>query len=185
MHRGQRITLSRVIDGDTIAALTNGGWFQQPGSQRIRLYGIDAPEMDQPGGGEAARHLQQLLGGRRTLWLETRDTDRYGRTVGLLWPRPGRLQDSYNYRMVRDGQARAYMLQGPADRAVFTQAEQEARRQRRGIWKREKTARTAPWEHRQRRPAGKASPGCLVPLIAAGLLGLFLALIALAYLNIN
>jgi endonuclease YncB( thermonuclease family) len=69
---------ARVIDGDTIAV----------GSKRVRLYGIDAPETEQrcadgwPAGRIATAELQRLIAGR-TLSCETRDRDRYGRTVAV------------------------------------------------------------------------------------------------------
>ena len=68
-----------VTDGDTIRI----------GDERIRLWGIDAPEMRQDctmaGGtiniGRAARdHLEAVIGDREVA-CERVDTDRYGRTV--------------------------------------------------------------------------------------------------------
>lgn len=69
----------RVTDGDTIRI----------GDERIRLWGVDAPEIRQDctmaGGtiniGRAARdHLEALIGGR-DVTCERMDVDRYGRTV--------------------------------------------------------------------------------------------------------
>lgn len=68
-----------VVDGDT---LTLGG-------ERVRLWGIDAPESGQPCerdgklydcGASAQAALLEMLAGR-DLWCEARDRDRYGRTV--------------------------------------------------------------------------------------------------------
>ena len=140
------VRMTRIIDGDTVVVETGGGLFRQPGSERIRLYGIDAPESSQSGGKESTEHLKRLIGSNRKMWLETVDTDQYGRTVGILHRRKRRPDDSYNYMMVRDGQARAYMAR-PQDRRRFQEAEEEAARRRWGIWKERKT--TAPWEYRQ------------------------------------
>lgn len=73
-------TRLRVIDGDTFAC----------GQQRVRLQGIDAPELAghcrpgrrcTPGDGVASRaHLQQLVAWSRVECRQT-DTDVYGRTV--------------------------------------------------------------------------------------------------------
>ena len=140
------VRMTRIIDGDTVVVETGGGLFRRPGSERIRLYGIDAPETSQQGGKESTEHLKRLIGSNRKMWMETVDTDQYGRTVGLLHRRKRRPDDSYNYMMVRDGQARAYMAR-PQDRRRFQEAEGEAARRRWGIWKERKT--TAPWEYRQ------------------------------------
>lgn len=66
-----------VVDGDTIKL--NG--------TTVRIWGIDAPELDQrcghyPAGKEAARALAEIIAGR-VVTCEARATDRYGRTVAL------------------------------------------------------------------------------------------------------
>ena len=48
--------VQRIIDGDTILAHTS----EQP-DQRLRLWGIDAPESDQDHGPEATARLQALV----------------------------------------------------------------------------------------------------------------------------
>jgi len=63
--------VGRVIDGDTF--VTEDG-------QRVRLWGIDAPEMGSPGG-EAAKDMLEALTAGRTLVCVEKDIDRYGRTV--------------------------------------------------------------------------------------------------------
>ena len=74
----EKHTLKRIIDGDTVE-LTDG--------TRIRLHGIDTPERDQPYGKQATRQLDKLLG--RTVYVEEKDTDRYGRVVAVLWSADG------------------------------------------------------------------------------------------------
>ncbi len=65
-------------DGDTIKF----------GKDRVRLWGIDAPEIHQTcpdrwlTGIEASRKLSELMKGR-TLTCENRGYDRYGRMIGL------------------------------------------------------------------------------------------------------
>ena len=143
----KRVKVTRVIDGDTVETLTERGIFRQPRKSRVRLYGIDAPESTQAGGPEATQHLHRLMGGSQpTLWLDDMGTDRYGRTVGLLYRNRGHPQDSCNYMMIRDGQARAYMVQR-ADRNRFRQAKERARQKGWGIWKKKKNP--APWEYRR------------------------------------
>ncbi len=168
----QRVRLTRVIDGDTVEVLAGGGLFRGPGTRRIRLYGIDAPESSQRGGPESTKHLGRIIGGRTGMWLTSIDTDQYGRTVGLIHSKKGRPEDSYNYRMVRDGQARCYMTR-PEDRERYQEAEDAARSQGRGIWKDRNAA--APWDYRkaQREREARRSRGTKFILI-----GLTLVLLA-------
>ena len=62
-----------VTDGDTILAKDT----------RVRLFGIDAPELDEQGGG-AQRFLEAFTDGR-TIRCHVVDTDRYGRIVGRCY----------------------------------------------------------------------------------------------------
>lgn len=50
----------------------------------VRLYGIDAPELDQPHGPEAAAALAALLPPGAVVEVVTVNADSYGRVVGLL-----------------------------------------------------------------------------------------------------
>ena len=65
MNRKQ-VRMLRVIDGDTIEVLVRRGPFRQARKDRIRLYGIDAPETSQAEGNEATNHLKQLIGSHAT-----------------------------------------------------------------------------------------------------------------------
>ena len=64
------ITAFFVVDGDTL----------ETGNQKIRLWGIDAPEAKRPGGESAKRALIAIIDGN-PLTCEKVDVDRYGRTV--------------------------------------------------------------------------------------------------------
>jgi endonuclease YncB( thermonuclease family) len=104
-----------AVDGDSL--IIDG--------ERVRLYAIDAPELDQPcrdGGqcGERARdHLARLIAGQ-TLSCDTRDTDRYGRHVAqcyIVQERRGAETTrgaDIGRAMVRDGHAMAYRAIAPA-----------------------------------------------------------------------
>lgn len=63
---------ARIVDGDT--------FYLEGVETRLRLWGVDAPEKDQPGAAEATQALTQLLAGR-TLACEEMDRDRYARIV--------------------------------------------------------------------------------------------------------
>ncbi len=146
MNSRRQVTMTRVIDGDTVELAAQTGMFGKPQKERVRLYGIDAPESSQTGGKESTKHLEKLIGRHRRMWMNVVDTDRYGRTVGLIYRSKDRPEDSYNYMMVRDGQARSYMARGQ-DRKTFGDAEKEAAQRGHGIWKTKKA--TTPWDYRK------------------------------------
>ncbi|HTU03681.1 MAG TPA: thermonuclease family protein [Candidatus Sulfotelmatobacter sp.] len=123
-------TVARVIDGDTLIAFTAHSRL------RVRLLGIDAPEIahdGQPGqryGPEAKRYLERLVGGR-SLRMEAYGRDHYRRVLAVLWVE----RRNINVEMVRAGWARVY---GGAGRRAYAhelkQAEAQARREGVGMW---------------------------------------------------
>ena len=71
------LVVAFVIDGDTFIARDAAGY-----EHRIRLWGLDAPELDERGGPEARALLTRLIDnsdGGVTCYVI--DEDRYGRTV--------------------------------------------------------------------------------------------------------
>lgn len=100
---------AEVVDGDSL--IVDG--------ERLRLYGIDAPELDQPCrdgrpcGARARDHLAKFVG-RNNLLCDKRDVDRYGRDVVQCYlareGSEGKLERGADIAraMVRDGQAMAY-----------------------------------------------------------------------------
>ena len=132
--RTERVTLLRIIDGDTVEVQRRGDFLSTGAKERIRLYGIDAPESAQKGGDDATKYLGKIIGGRTKIWLEAVATDQYGRTVGVISKSRGDRLKSYNYEMVRGGQAHCYMVD-PADREAYTAAEAHAKDKRKGLWR--------------------------------------------------
>ncbi len=89
---------SKVIsirDADTITVLT-----EDKQQVRIRLYGIDAPEGAQAYGKKATQYVKRLLAERPVVEIDTKDTDRYGRTVAVVFLPDGR---NLNEEIVRVG----------------------------------------------------------------------------------
>ncbi|MEO1476210.1 MAG: thermonuclease family protein [Pseudomonadota bacterium] len=70
-----------VVDGDTFYLLGHNG--------PIRLWGIDAPELDQAGGEASKRALEALLS-RGAVSCHFIGTDRYGRRVARCFLEDGR-----------------------------------------------------------------------------------------------
>jgi len=67
-----------AVDGDTLSA----------GGQAVRLWGIDAPEMDRRAGRKAARHMARLIEGAE-LTCRIKDVDRYDRIVAQCFDPQG------------------------------------------------------------------------------------------------
>jgi endonuclease YncB( thermonuclease family) len=101
---------AEVVDGDTVVI---------GGTDRVRLYGIDAPELDQPcrNGGACGRRAQAHLAGLigwRMLSCDKRGTDQYGRDVAQCFIAEKNDKGDFvrgadiGRAMVRDGHAMAY-----------------------------------------------------------------------------
>jgi micrococcal nuclease len=127
-------TVAWVADGDTLTVRSGEK------TVRVRLHGIDAPEGDQPFGDQSKQSLTELAQGKRVT-LQVMDTDRYGRTVAVVW------QDGLNLNaeQVRRGMAWWYERYAPNDREL-SWAQGQARRARRGLWSDRDP--TPPWEWR-------------------------------------
>lgn len=114
-----------VLDGDTLRI----------GQERIRLFGIDAPERSQicedargrgwPCGQRATAALRDLVG-QAPVSCDRRERDRYGRTVALCRVAGKDLGAA----LVSAGMAFAYQRYSD----LYLAAEDEARLARRGIW---------------------------------------------------
>jgi endonuclease YncB( thermonuclease family) len=129
-----RGTVVGVHDGDTVTVLTRDR--QQ---FRIRLYGIDAPETNQPFGDRSKRYLSDLVFNKQVRVL-VKGEDGYGRTIGILYI--GRI--SINAKMVRDGYAWAYVKYS----RQYVPQEKQARSAKRGLWSQPDPV--PPWEWRRR-----------------------------------
>lgn len=73
--------VTRVVDGDTF-------WISSA-SERIRVWGLDAPERGTLEGSRATAALTSLISSQ-TLTCRQRDVDRYGRIVGQCFLADGR-----------------------------------------------------------------------------------------------
>ena len=84
-----KITLDRVIDGDTVDAYIDLG-FNVSVKKRIRFVGINTPEsrtrdLEEKARGLAAKdRVKQLLEGTNTIMLNSKGIGKYGRCLGEL-----------------------------------------------------------------------------------------------------
>jgi endonuclease YncB( thermonuclease family) len=127
----------RVTDGDTFRLISSG-----VDEQIIRLYGVDAPERDQPYGNDASRALAQRIDGRQVT-VTVEDVDQYDRLVGTVYVDGANV----NLALIEEGAAWWYEFYAEDERELEL-AEQRAREQRRGLW----AARNPvpPWDWRRR-----------------------------------
>ena len=130
-----------ITDGDTIRLLKDGQEI------KIRLHGIDAPEEGQPFGARAKLYLSGIAFGKE-IRAEVLETDKYGRSVALLYLADGRC---INHELVRHGFAWWYQQYAQGDTAL-ARLEREAKDGGLGLW--EDKEPIAPWEWRK----GKRGP---------------------------
>lgn len=123
-----------VSDGDTITVLVGG--HEQI---KVRLAEIDAPEKAQAFGQRSKQSLSDMAFGK-TVRVEQRDVDRYGRVVGRVFTEG----TDVNAEQVRQGMAWVYR-QYARDTTLLT-IEKEAREARRGLWS--DPYPVPPWEYR-------------------------------------
>ena len=102
---GKELTgkVSKVIDGDTIELLAKENPYHHITKLKIRLYGIDAPELKQAYGKEAKEYLSALIL-KQEVSLIIENKDKYDRFVGTIFLKG---QD-INKEMVKNGYAHAY-----------------------------------------------------------------------------
>lgn len=128
-----------VTDGDSITVL-------MPDNKevKVRLYGIDCPEMRQPFGRVAKRATAALAAGK-TVDVEVVETDRYGRSVALVT-----LPDGQNLsrQLLREGMAWVYTQYCKRPECdAWRGVEFVARDAGRGLWRDPQAM--PPWEWRK------------------------------------
>jgi micrococcal nuclease len=125
-----------VVDGDTVDVRLADGR-----AERIRLLGIDAPEIIEPSklvqcfSTEANARAHELLDGKQVSVFAdpTQETkDQYGRLLAYIWLPDGA---QYNYKMVVEGYALEYTDKTPYYfQADFKAGQQAAQTKQLGLW---------------------------------------------------
>ena len=112
----------RVFDGDRFLVRERGR------TMRIRIAGVDAPELDQPHGPESKAILEQMVSGKRVVLELTGQTDGDYRVARVRWG-----DFDIGAELVRVGAAWAAPPDGSPDPAM-ADLETAARDARRGLW---------------------------------------------------
>ncbi len=122
-QREQSGVVTRVVDGDTLWVKTSAG---QP-LLKVRIQGIDAPEICQAGGVAAREALKRRVLGQ-SVTVTSRTFDDYGRSVGIL--RLGG-QDIGRWQVV---QGHAWVYSYRRQQGPYAEELNQARLARRGVF---------------------------------------------------
>ena len=137
-----QVEVLRVVDGDTIDVLYGEK------VRRVRLQGIDSPELDQPFGQQATAYLSSLIQDKEvSIFYESYDS--YGRLLGKI------CVDGYdvNLRMIKNGFAwwyRYYRDQlSLEDRVLYESAETYSKSLKLGLWQSENPINPYEWRKKK------------------------------------
>jgi micrococcal nuclease len=101
--------LNRIVDGDTIDVDIDLG-FDVKIKQRVRLYGINTPEVrtkdlkEKQKGIEATEYLRKILPKEFIIQTILNKRGKYGRVLGIIWVN----EENINEKMVTEGYATKY-----------------------------------------------------------------------------
>ena len=138
----------RIVDGDTIQVIDSNGV-----NFKIRLLGIDTPELKQRFGYESSLSLKKIIDGKSVIIISKPEKNkpytlgRYKRIIGKIILNG----KDINLEMVQKGMAWHYKKyiksQNVEDRQSYNNAEQDARLNKIGLWS--DVNPVAPWEWRK------------------------------------
>lgn len=122
--------VKRVVDGDT---------FVMEDGEKIRLIGINAPEVghngepEMPFGEEAKKYLKEKITGQKVrLEFDVDEKDVHGRTLAYAYLEDGTF---INEDLVRNGWARAKSYPpNTSKQDILFDAQEEAKKEKRNIW---------------------------------------------------
>lgn len=129
----------KVTDGDTINIRRVKGR-----TEKVRLRGIDCPEINQPFGRKSRQIAFEIVKGQ-TIIVQPKERDRYGRLVADIILLDGR---NLGNELVRNGACWWFRRYAPDDKNL-KEAETQAKSERRGLWA--DSNPIPPWIWRQQR----------------------------------
>ena len=139
-----QVTITKTTDGDSLEGICKDGI-----THKIRLQGIDAPELGQDHGWKSKSALAKLVQGK-TVSLENPETDKFGRTAAnVVTPDKKRVEEI----LVAQGDAWACDY-----RATHRQkrAQKSAQQNKNGLWANPNAK--APWKYRKNKGKGTDGP---------------------------
>lgn len=139
------VTIKKVVDGDTVRSSEG---------KKIRLIGINAPELEKPEKHQAAEMysqeayqcLKNLVEGKKVyVEYDQEQKDQYGRELCYLWTEvPQKISKenlckyNVNAYLLHEGYARTYTFKPNVKySSLFHEIEQDAKADKRGIWSKE------------------------------------------------
>lgn len=126
----------KIADGDTFTILVEGNK-----QVKIRFHGIDCPESKQDFGTRAKQFTSELAFSK-TVNVQVKDIDRYGRTIGIVALPDGKI---LNEELLRVGLAWHYKYYDKSDK--YAALEDYAKSNHLGVWSMKN--QIAPWEFRR------------------------------------
>jgi endonuclease YncB( thermonuclease family) len=135
--------VKNVVDGDTVDMAR--GWYVL---ERVRFFGVDAPESSQPFGAESTKGLKKLCRGRA--FCIDRKGSHAGRIVGdLFYFSIWRLKwFSLGEELLRRGMAHHETKYAPKA-THFAKAQRFAQKQKRGLWRVKNPTTPSEWRNRK------------------------------------
>lgn len=124
----------KVVDGDTIEVYIEGK------RERVRLLGIDTPELHRPEKGvepfaqEASDYTRRRLSGRRVKLIrdpDSDDRDKYGRLLRFVELPDG---SDFSAELVEEGYARVLLDYSCSRKQIYLDLQKEARESGVGMW---------------------------------------------------
>ena len=108
-----KVHVIRVVDGDTVDVEVDLG-FDIKIKKRVRLHGIDAPEIrtrdkqEKIAGYKSKEFLEQVVKDNDGMfYMSSQDKGKYGRCIGILFEKDF-YDESLNDRMIYEGHAKPY-----------------------------------------------------------------------------
>lgn len=129
LSAAETVNVTSVHDGDSFRA----------GKQAFRLWGIDTPELDQRWGTAAREALRELLTRAESVTIE-----RHGTSWKRIVVRAESGGKDVSLELLKIGLA-WYLPEFAPKREDYREAEQEARKARRGLWSDESPLKPAEW----------------------------------------
>lgn len=109
-----KVTVNRVVDGDTVDVDIDLGFSTILKKQRVRMMGIDTPESrtrdltEKKFGKASKKHLKSILETADSLSLISHDKGKFGRILGTILAHHDIAEVDVNEQMIKDNHAVRY-----------------------------------------------------------------------------